>query len=246
MASISDSICTNCNKPDGAGLDGSLPCANCGAISCRVCGKRTVRNGKFCMHCSHPTGCVRCGAEFPPGAQYCPACGISTGELRSDARELREKATGHRLGRLTIQPATSDRWPNPGIPAVASAVAASDYIYFQVRARQGGMAVGRSILANVLGGQPSLIKCHFEIFDEGGVVDEPYLRIEFLIYAGRSYSLEQLSGTDRSEAESALRAIDKTMSKEGFQRIADGPQWYSHRYRISSKEFLADRGLTPD
>ena len=86
-------------------------------------------------------------------------------------------------------------------------------------------------MANLLGA-PSLFKCYFEVFDEEGRVPKPLIGVEFLIYAGQSSSLEQLSGIDRSEAEGALRAIDEAMRKEGCQRIADGPHWYSHRYKV--------------
>lgn len=108
--------------------------------------------------------------------------------------------------------------------------AVSKYYHFQVHAKQGEMALGRSLLANVIGGEPALIRCTFEVLnDEGlGCVDHE----EFMIYAGQGRPIENLSGTNRSEAENALVRIDQRMQVHGCERIASGPHWYSYRYRV--------------
>lgn len=74
-------ICPKC----GATLPaGAKFCFLCGEkieaapekVVCPSCGKETPK-GKFCMECGAPleNKCLKCGAEIPAGAKFCPLCG---------------------------------------------------------------------------------------------------------------------------------------------------------------------------
>jgi hypothetical protein len=185
---------------------------------CKSCGVSISEESKSCTHCGEPypfedNKCIFCKRRTPKERKLCVHCGRSHSLSFTTATTRQDSTTGSTRG--PVRPPKS----------------ADSYTCFQVQGRQGEMAVGRSLLANVLGGQPALIRCYFEVFDESGTIRNPVVSTEFLIYAGRSNSLEQLSGTDRSEAEGALRWIDNAMAAKSCRRIGSGPHWYSHRYQ---------------
>jgi hypothetical protein len=194
-------------------------CKNCGAKACKNCSKRSPKGSRFCMHCGWTSTCPNCDFKLPDSAKFCPSCGASRMEGRPIPRPVDEarktEATTPR------RPAVVDKTPEPQ-PVT--------YRYLQVHAVQGEMAMGRSLVANMFGA-PALIKCKFEVMDE--VSGKCVAGVDFLVYAGRD-SIENLSSIDRSEAEQALREIDKLMISRGADRISGGPHWYSHRYRVQA------------
>ena len=194
-------------------------CKACGAKACMNCSKRTPKDSRFCMHCGWTSDCPNCDSKLPDKAKFCPACGTA----RTEGRPAPAQTTTTRKAVDAASAAPRENTTEPPQPQPVT------YRYYQVYARQGEMATGRSILANLLG-EPALIKCMFELRDEANgtcIAD-----IEFMVYAGRE-SIENLSGSDRSEAERALQALNQHITAQGGERIVNGHHWYSHRYRVS-------------
>lgn len=107
-----------------------------------------------------------------------------------------------------------------------------DYYYIVIHAHQGGMAVGRSIVTNLIFNQAAQVRCWFEAVDEEDG-EAPRIDSEpFLISAGSGGSLETLSGVARSGAERALQNLNNRLRMKGCERIANGPHWYNYRYRV--------------
>jgi hypothetical protein len=208
------------------------PCPKCGATRCRSCGRRTVKEDKFCMYCGSSKGCPKCGTEIPDEANYCPACGSAKQELkpapgstaprhvqtvpRQEPTVSREDAARFMRGRAT-RPLAAHR----------------ERLQLEVHAREAGMAGGRSIVANLLG-QPALLKCKFTAIAFIGGRSREIYEAEFLRYAGQAASIETLGGIDRQNAQDALEEIHRLALRDGWIPVAKGTHWYSYRYEKDS------------
>jgi hypothetical protein len=233
MAIASEIPCDNCNNPPGVSDDS--PCMNCGAVLCRACERRTVKDGKFCMHCGHPIGCVNCGADFPLKAKYCPECGTPKQKLTPAAEEAKRNQVVYRFtqvgGKPSIFVKEETASPKPAGEATASTTWSppKKRLQLEVHAREIGMAGGRSIVANLLG-EPALLRCKLvAIAFIDGRSREIY-EAEFLRYAGRADSIETLGGMDRESAQEALEALHKLAIRDGWEPVSKGTHWYSYRY----------------
>ncbi len=122
-------------------------------------------------------------------------------------------------------------------PAARTTPDLPEWLYFQVRARQGEMANAKSFLRSLIGGMPAVIRCYFDLWSEDGLGSSALWGVQFLINAGQAASLENLSGMDRTVAQDALDVLDKVMIERGCRRVADGPHWYSHRFAIPEDRF---------
>lgn len=203
--------------------------------------------------------CSACGKRLPRGASYCPGCGTAA-VLTPDEVLDREAAGLAKLARSKAPPtisredaAAAMRVATPmSLDPVREAVEFAEsgrrqratsrpeepeWLHFEVRARQGEMATGKSFLRSMIGGMPAVIRCYFDLWSEDGLGDAPLWGVTFLINAGQAVSREHLSGMDRNVAQDALDVLDKAMIGRGCRRVADGPHWYSHRFALPDDRF---------
>lgn len=213
----SGEVCTVCHKPSPSD---SKSCLNCGAIKCRKCDKHTPADHNFCMSCGYPTGCQNCGRELPAEAQFCPVCGTSRQAIKTRSVGKVDPfvagSTAH-----TVSREDAARASMPATPKERQEL--------EIHAREIGMATGRSILANLLG-EPALLKCQFVAV---GIINgrpRELYDVEFVRYAGRADSIENLGAMDRENAQEALASIHELAVRNGWKPITKGAHWYSYRY----------------
>jgi len=89
-------------------------------------------------------------------------------------------------------------------------------------------------------GAPAVMLCYFELWAVENVLETGAVaRVTFGVTAGTGQSVERLSGFDRQHAEEMLGVLSNLLTSKGARRIADGHQWYSHRFAIDDAD--ADR-----
>jgi hypothetical protein len=134
-----------------------------------------------------------------------------------------------------------------------------DFVYLQVRVREAGLALGRSVLLNVLAGQPSVINWTFEAHCLSAGTDSVLISTGFQARANVDPARDALSDQDREEAQIALRDLCSRLIADRWERVDRFPwetgmpagPWYGHRYRMTQDSFTAiahtyPRNVRPD
>ena len=120
-----------------------------------------------------------------------------------------------------------------------------DFCYLQIRARETGLAFGRSVFINMLG-QPSVLNWKFEAHCHRGGDDLVLMSAGFQLYVNTDPA-----DAGSEQAAAALAALHGLIISDGWEPIerfpwesagmAAGP-WYGRRYQMTAERFRAIAG----